>query len=180
MSVGPRSQVAGPSTVHPRPRKPLRASSPGRSSACPSCLEKLVLQLSQGSGPVSRLSWADVTPFPALSLLYESPFFSGPRIVTWASDLECAGPSRSEGRRTLGGSQSWKVFDPWGLRICSKVTKGWGPSLVVQWLGLRLLRQGVQVPSLVKEMGSHMPQPRKTQNIAQKQYCSKFIKDFKK
>ena len=51
---------------------------------------------------------------------------------------------------------------------------------MVQWLGLRLPRQGVQVPSLVKELGSHMTQPKKPQNTAQKQYCSKFIKDFKK
>ena len=103
----------------------------------------------------------DVTPFPALSLLYASPFFSGSRIVTWASDLECAGPSRSEGRRTLGESQSWKVFGPGVFTFALKSPKGGGASLVVQWLGLRLPRQGMQVLSLVKELGSHMPQPKK-------------------
>ena len=37
-----------------------------------------------------------------------------------------------------------------------------GTSLVVQWLGLCLPMQGVQVRSLVGELGSHMPRVQKT------------------
>ena len=37
-----------------------------------------------------------------------------------------------------------------------------GTSLVVQWLGLRLPMQRVQVQSLVGELGSHMPRGQKT------------------
>ena len=55
-----------------------------------------------------------------------------------------------------------------------------GTSLVVQWLRLRLLMQGVRVRSLVGELRSHMPCSQKNQNIKQKQYCHKFNKDFKK
>ena len=38
---------------------------------------------------------------------------------------------------------------------------------------------GVQVPSLVGELRSHMSPGQKNQNIKQKQYCNKFNKDFK-
>ena len=40
--------------------------------------------------------------------------------------------------------------------------------------------QGVQIRSLVGELRSHMPRGQKNKNIKQKQYCSKFNKDFKK
>ena len=49
-----------------------------------------------------------------------------------------------------------------------------GTSLAVQWSGLRLPMQGVQVRSLVGELRSHMPQ-----NMERKQCCDKFNKDFK-
>ena len=55
-----------------------------------------------------------------------------------------------------------------------------GISLAVQWLRLRLSMQGVQIRSLVGELRSHMPPGQKNKNIKQKQYCSKFNKDFKK
>ena len=61
------------------------------------------------------------------------------------------------------------------------VTKenGWGTSLVVPWLRLCLLMQGMQVWSLVGELRIlHASWP-KCQNIKQKQYCNKFNKDFK-
>ena len=53
-----------------------------------------------------------------------------------------------------------------------------GTSLAVQWLGLCLLIQGVRVRSLVRELGFRMPRGQKTKNMKQKQYCSKFNKDF--
>ena len=34
---------------------------------------------------------------------------------------------------------------------------GQGPSLVVQWLGICLAMQGMQVQSLVRELNFHMP-----------------------
>ena len=40
--------------------------------------------------------------------------------------------------------------------------------------------QGVQVQSLVRELGPHMPHGQKNKNIVQKQCCNKFNKDFKK
>ena len=46
--------------------------------------------------------------------------------------------------------------------------------------------QGVQVWTLVRELGSHMPNGQKKtktktkQNIKQKQYCNKFNEDLKK
>ena len=54
-----------------------------------------------------------------------------------------------------------------------------GTSLAVQWLRLHLPMQGVQGPSLIRELGSHMP-CKKNQNIKQKQYCKKFNKEVKK
>ena len=41
--------------------------------------------------------------------------------------------------------------------------------------------QGMQVWSLIQELGPHMPQapPQNTQNIKQKQYCNKFNKQLK-
>ena len=40
--------------------------------------------------------------------------------------------------------------------------KAQGTSLVVQWLRLHLPVQGVQVQSLVMELGSHLPHGQKT------------------
>ena len=40
--------------------------------------------------------------------------------------------------------------------------------------------QGVQVPSLVKGIRSHVPCIQKKQNVKQKPCCNKFNKDFKK
>ena len=61
---------------------------------------------------------------------------------------------------------------------------GQGASLAVQWLGLHLPTQGVQVQTLVSKLRSHMSHGQKkktkTQNIKQKQYCNKFNKDLKK
>ena len=54
-----------------------------------------------------------------------------------------------------------------------------GTSLVVQWLRLHLLMQGVRVRSLVGELRSHVPHGQKNQNIKQKQYCNKFNIVFK-
>ena len=55
-----------------------------------------------------------------------------------------------------------------------------GTSLAVQRLRLQLPMQGVQVQHLALEAGiPHASQP-KNQNIKQKQYCSKFNKDFLK
>ena len=54
-----------------------------------------------------------------------------------------------------------------------------GTSLVVQWLGLCLPLQTVQIQSLVRKLRSHMPRGQKN-NIKQKQCCNnKFNKDFK-
>ena len=53
-------------------------------------------------------------------------------------------------------------------------------SLAVQWLQLRLPKQGVWARSLIRELRSHMPHSQKKQSIKQKRYCSKFSKDFKK
>ena len=39
--------------------------------------------------------------------------------------------------------------------------------------------QGVQVQSLVRELGSGMPWQPRNQSIKQKKYCNKFNKDFK-
>ena len=50
-----------------------------------------------------------------------------------------------------------------------------GTSLVVQWLGLHLPKQGMQVQTLLRELRSHKPHGQKKQNIKQKHYC----KDFK-
>ena len=52
-------------------------------------------------------------------------------------------------------------------------------ALMVQQLRLCLPKQGVQVPSLVGELRSHMTWGQKKQNIKQKQYCNKYNKDFK-
>ena len=41
------------------------------------------------------------------------------------------------------------------------------------------LSAGMQVWSLVGQLGSHMPHSQKNQNIKQKQYCNKFSKDLK-
>ena len=39
--------------------------------------------------------------------------------------------------------------------------------------------QGVWVPSLVRDLRSHMPlRQKKSNNIKQEQYCNKFNKDF--
>ena len=38
--------------------------------------------------------------------------------------------------------------------------------------------QGVQVQSLVGELGSHMPCGQKNKKMKQKQYCNKLNKDF--
>ena len=40
----------------------------------------------------------------------------------------------------------------------------YGTSLVVHWLGLYLLLQGMQVQSLVRELRSHMPCDQKKKN----------------
>ena len=53
-------------------------------------------------------------------------------------------------------------------------------SLAVQWLQLRLPKQGVWARSLIRELRSHMLHSQKKQSIKQKRYCSKFSKDFKK
>ena len=45
-------------------------------------------------------------------------------------------------------------------------------SLAVQWLRLRLPKQGVQVRLVVFELRSHMPWGQK--NKTKKQYCNKF------
>jgi len=55
-----------------------------------------------------------------------------------------------------------------------------GISLEVQWLGVHLPMQGVQVQSLIRDLRFHMPWRPKIQNIKQKQYCNKFNKDLKK
>ena len=52
-------------------------------------------------------------------------------------------------------------------------------SLEAQWLRPRLPMQGLWVPSLLRELRSHVPPGQKHQNIKQKQYCNKFYKDFK-
>ena len=52
-----------------------------------------------------------------------------------------------------------------------------GTSLVVQWLRLCFYMQGVQVHSLVRQLGSHMPQDQKTK---QKQCCNEFNWRLKK
>ena len=44
---------------------------------------------------------------------------------------------------------------------------------------VRLPGQGVQVRSLVRELGSGMPWQPGNRNIKQKKYCNKFKKDFK-
>ena len=54
-----------------------------------------------------------------------------------------------------------------------------GTSLAVQWLGLCLPMQGVQVWSLVGELRSHISRGQKSQNKKQKQYCNKFNKHYK-
>ena len=53
-----------------------------------------------------------------------------------------------------------------------------GTSLAVQWLGLDLPMQGMQVRSLVGELRSHVPRGQKAKTLKQKQYCNKFNKDF--
>ena len=55
-------------------------------------------------------------------------------------------------------------------------------SLVAPWLRLYLPKHEMQVRSLVRELGSHMPRSKKKKkkNIKHKQYCNKFNKDFKK
>ena len=40
-----------------------------------------------------------------------------------------------------------------------------GTSLVVQWLGVHLPKQGMKVPSLVREPRSHMPHNQKAKNM---------------
>ena len=52
-----------------------------------------------------------------------------------------------------------------------------GTSLMVQWLRLCLLIQGVRVRSLTQDLRSHIGAS--NQNIKQKQYCNKFSKNFK-
>ena len=47
-------------------------------------------------------------------------------------------------------------------------------SLAVQWLQLRLPKQGVWARSLIRELRSHMLHSQKKQSIKQKRYCSKF------
>ena len=44
-----------------------------------------------------------------------------------------------------------------GRGIRMEIEKSLGPSLVVQWLRLRLPMQGIQVRPLIKELRSHMP-----------------------
>ena len=51
-------------------------------------------------------------------------------------------------------------------------------SLVVQWLGLCLPMQGVQILSLVEKLRSHLPYAQEPKQ-KQKQYCNKFNKNFK-
>lgn len=68
----------------------------------------------------------EVAPFPAPSLLYVSPFFSGSRIVSWTSDLECAGPSKSEGRRTPGGLSPGRYLTPGVFTFALKPPRGGG------------------------------------------------------
>ena len=55
--------------------------------------------------------------------------------------------SKSERERQI----QYDITYMWNLKYYT------GASLVVQWLGLCLPMQGVQVQSLVGEMGSHMP-----------------------
>ena len=50
---------------------------------------------------------------------------------------------------------------------------------MVQWLRLSLPMQGVQVQSLVGELGIPHDLWPKSQNTEQKQCCNKFNKDFK-
>ena len=51
---------------------------------------------------------------------------------------------------------------------------------MVQCLGFLLPTQGLQLGSVVGELGSHVSLGQKIQNIKQKQYCNKFNKDLKK
>ena len=51
---------------------------------------------------------------------------------------------------------------------------------MVQWLGLCLSIQGVQVLVLIGELRSHVSCAKKPEHKQQKQYCNKFNKDLKK
>ena len=53
-----------------------------------------------------------------------------------------------------------------------------GTSLVVQWLRLRLPKQGVKVRSLVGELGSHMPHGQKTRTYNSSNTVTNSIKTF--
>ena len=52
-------------------------------------------------------------------------------------------------------------------------------SLVVRWLRHHLLKSGVWVQSLIRELTSHMPWGQTIQDPRQKQYGNTFNKDFK-
>ena len=57
-----------------------------------------------------------------------------------------------------------------------------GTCLVVQWVGLHLPMQRVRIQSLVRELGSHMPDHQKNQDMEQKQKTLKIVhikKSFK-
>ena len=54
-----------------------------------------------------------------------------------------------------------------------------GTCLVVQWVGLHLPMQRVRVQSLVRELGSHMPDHEKNQDTEQKQKTSKNLLKMK-
>lgn len=83
---------------------------------------------------------ADVTPFPALSLLYESPSSVAPTFVPGLPDLSLVA-HWSEGRRTLEWvSVPGRYSGPWGSSCFALKLPRVGASLVVQWL--RLAFQG--------------------------------------
>ena len=64
------------------------------------------------------------------------------------------------------------------FHICKNYTTG--ISLVVQWLRLRLPKQGMCIGSLVRELRFHVPHDQKNRTQQQKQYWNKFSKDFLK
>ena len=63
---------------------------------------------------------------------------------------------------------SLSVEEPKSLKVNS------GTSLVVHWLRLRLPMHAVQVPSLVRKLGSHCLAAKEPKHKKQKQYCNKF------
>lgn len=117
VSMGPRSQVAGPSTVHPS--EPLGASPPQDGACLPSLLGEA------GAAAFRARACFQTAQGHATPFLYpchwphESPFFSGPHCHLGFRSKGPSGSLKEEGLRWVS---VLKALTPLGLYVCLKVT----------------------------------------------------------